>query len=165
MEHSIGFWRSCLLHSKMSNKPYVGFQQGRKDSGRLHGKISPNPKIYTKYQMDAQYILYSDCTENSDCDASCKPGRSEPLSPNCPLPPILQLAPASNYPSSSFSSRTLSVHSSPTTVDCLLLLPPSSILSQTPSQCPLWSFWSAEYSSFFVSIMIQSWRVLCLYLS
>ena len=96
-------------HWKMSNKPYVGFQQGRKDSGRLHGKISfltkwsPNPKIYTKYQMDAQYILYSDCTENSDCDASCKPGRSEPLSPNCPLPPILQLAPASNYLSSSFS--------------------------------------------------------------
>ena len=97
------------LKDVKSNKPYVGFQQGRKDSGRLHGKISfftkwsPNPKIYTKYQMDAQYILYSDCTENSDCDASCKPGKCEPLSPNCPLPPILQLAPASNYLSSSFS--------------------------------------------------------------
>ena len=87
----------------------VSSKEGRTPGGSMVKYLSsqndrPSPRYTPSIKwMRSIHILYSDCTENSDCDASCQPGRSEPLSPNCPLPPILQLAPASNYLSSSFS--------------------------------------------------------------
>ena len=42
----------------MSNKPYVGFQQGRKDSGRLHGKIfsSQNDRPSPRYTPSIKWM-------------------------------------------------------------------------------------------------------------